>query len=178
MTLDQKVFEDLAMEATDLFYTHLIFAKEEGNLYEFFENHGMLGLLPQDYRDSFLAQESYGKIILIGDSSIGTDIIRRIFKDFGISSDRVELYLDYNKLTNRDFTGFRYSLEKYSHILAGPMPHSMKVRGQASSLINLLDSTEGFPPVKRLEGSHGLKITKANLRDALEQIIMKGDPMA
>lgn len=178
MTLGQRVFEDLAMEATDHFYSNLVFAKDERNLYEYLENYGMLGLLPQDYRDSFLSHERYGKIILIGDSSIGTDIIRRIFKDFGIPSDRVELHLDYNKLTNRDFTGLQYGLGKYSLILAGPMPHSMKARGPASSLIMFMESTDGFPPVKRLEGSHGAKITKANLREALEEIKKKGDIMA
>lgn len=173
MTLDQRVFEDLAMDATDMFYSNLIFAKEEGNLYEFFESHGMLGLLPQDYRDSFISHEEYGKIVLVGDSSIGIDIIHEIFKDYGISPDRMELYLDYNKLTNLDFTNFQYSLGKYSLILAGPMPHSMKAKGHASSLIKFMESSDGFPTVERLEGSHGPKITKANLRKALKEIKRK-----
>lgn len=172
MTLDTREFENLAMEAVDLFYSNLVFAYEEDYLEDYLDGHGMLTLLPRDYREAMRASYGQGKIVIIGKSKISPNIIRGLFKEYGVSPDRLELYLDYDKLTNLDLTSLHYSQGRYSLILLGPMPHSIRGKGDSTSFIDYLEERDGYPPVKRLRTAQGLKISRTSLRRVLDEVFV------
>ena len=50
------------------------------------------------------------------------------------------------------------------------MPHSVKDKGDFSSMITVMEKQEGYPPVIRM-GSNELKITKSNFEQALKGLL-------
>lgn len=59
---------------------------------------------------------------------------------------------------------------KYSAVLVGAMPHSVKDKGDFSSMITAMEKQEGYPLVIRM-GSNELKITKSNFEQALKGLL-------
>ena len=113
-----------------------------------------------------------GKIVIIGASEIKESIILAICKDAGISKSRVETCLDYEKAQKFDYKKLRYN-SMYSVVLFGAVPHSTVDRGDAGSIIVQLVSQSGYPPIKRLMAGEELKITKSNLKKAIQELLIK-----
>lgn len=93
-------------------------------------------------------------------------------KLIGISKEyefEVELYDDYEKITNMDFSKMRYS-NRISGIIAGPMPHSIKGMGSYSSGLEMLKNEPGYPPVVECIAGEKLKITATSLWKALQEL--------
>ncbi len=59
---------------------------------------------------------------------------------------------------------------QYRIILFGPTPHSGYGKGDSSSIITELESSEAYPRVERLISGNELKITKSNFREKLQQL--------
>lgn len=112
-----------------------------------------------------------GKIIVIGQSEVKKDVFAAIAKDCGFEKDRFEFYLDYEDAKTFDFKKTQWS-SKYSYIMAGPVPHSGKAKGDYSGIITALENQEGYPPVIRL-GIEKLRITKTSFREGLMLIKQK-----
>ena len=84
---------------------------------------------------------------------------------------RFELVLEYEGLNHYDFN--KLSKFDYSVILIGPAPHSVKGKGNYSSLIIMLEDNQDnyYPPVYRL--SQDSPITKSQVETALDDLIKK-----
>jgi hypothetical protein len=110
-----------------------------------------------------------GKIIVIGQSDVKAEALLSIAKKLGIDKNRFELYLDYEDAKTFNFKKMQWK-PQYALVMVGPMPHSGVGKGNSGSIIAALENTEGYPPVVRL-GSNGLKITKTDFRDKLEEML-------
>lgn len=87
-------------------------------------------------------------------------------KKFGFKIDIVD---DYDKISNIDFRNMRYS--SIDGVIVGPMPHSVKGKGNYSSLIEMLKNESGYPPVVECRISNGeLKVSKRSLWHALGEL--------
>ena len=64
-------------------------------------------------------------------------------KEYGFEKDDFEFYLDYDKMTNHDFS-FRKMTDKPKAIILGSNPHSLRGRGDYRSL-NAMLSEPGYP---------------------------------
>lgn len=113
-----------------------------------------------------------GKIVVIGKADIQKDVMLSVAKKVGISKDRIELYLDYDDAKKFDFRKLQWD-PSYSAVLVGPMPHSVKDKGDYSSIIAAMEKTEGYPPVFRM-GTNQLKISKSGFRNMLQELIETG----
>lgn len=107
------------------------------------------------------------KIILFGRIELKQNIMNAIAKDMGISPDRID-YVSYDDTTNYDISNLEYS-NKYSDILAGPVPHKAKNMGNYSSMIEAIEfNSEMFPPLIRVMDETGtLRISKSSFKNAL-----------
>ncbi len=110
-----------------------------------------------------------GIIIVIGYSDVDEKTLSAVAKGAGIGKERIKFYLNYEDPKTFDFKKTQWST-KYSCILAGPMPHSGKAKGDYSSVITALESQDGYPPVVRM-GANELKITKSSFRETIKFII-------
>ena len=113
-----------------------------------------------------------GKIIVIGQSDVKAEVLLAIGKKLGIDKDRFEMYLEYEDAKKFDFKSIQWQ-SRYSVILVGPMPHSGVSKGNAGSIITAIESDAGYPPVFRL-GKNGLKITKTDFKDKLQELLRTG----
>lgn len=132
---------------------------------------GFIGMA--DYRDNNGTKHKYsnGKIIIIGQSEVSKEKLIGVAKDYGISKDRFEFYLEYDDAKTVNLRKTRWSTN-YSCILVGPMPHSGEAKGDSSSIITELENDDGYPPVIRM-GRNGLKISKTSFRESIECAIKK-----
>ncbi len=95
--------------------------------------------------------------------------IKWLSKTYNFEAD---ITSDYDKITNLDFRKFRYN-DKYAAIIVGPMPHSVKGKGDYSSGIEMLKNEPGYPDVVECITSEKLKITKASIKKALQEVNYK-----
>lgn len=109
-----------------------------------------------------------GKIIVIGQSSVGIDILRMVVGKQGFEKSRFEFLLEYEDAKKYDFRKTLYSTA-YTAILVGPMGHSGKAKEDYSSIITALEQQDGYPPVYRM-GFNELKISKSSFQQALIQL--------
>lgn len=118
---------------------------------------------------------SRAKIVLIGDSCLSVRDIKMHVKKKGLDPNRVELILDYDKLTNFDINKFRNNAN-YSNIIFGAIPHKIKGIGDYKSAISMMQQeSEQFPKIIIATDGHGNKITKSSLDKALEKTQMYMD---
>ena len=86
-----------------------------------------------------------------------------------INKNRFEFCLDYNEAKTFPYRKMQYS-PKYSAVLVGAMPHSVKDKGDFSSMITAMEKQDGYPPVIRM-GSNELKITKTGFCNCLKNLL-------
>ena len=111
-----------------------------------------------------------GKIIVSGQSDVKANVLLSIAKRLGLDKNRFELYLDYEDAKTFNFKKMYYK-PQYALVMVGPMPHSGVGKGDSGSIIAALENDEGYPPVVRL-GSNGLKITKTDFKNKLDEMIL------
>lgn len=116
--------------------------------------------------------ETYTKgcIVILGASAVKEEILMAICENAGISKNRVEVCLEYDKLQKYDISKFYYKPE-YRVIFVGPMPHSAKGKKGSSSIIAEMENKQGYPRVIRLDQNGELKITKSNFKKAIWELI-------
>ena len=112
-----------------------------------------------------------GIIVVIGESEVKESVLTGIAKKYGISKDRLEFCLDYEKAKNYEYRKLQYA-PKYRAVLFGPVPHSTSGKEDFSSVITNMEQTAGYPQVIRITESNGihLKITKTSFSTALSKL--------
>lgn len=94
------------------------------------------------------------KIFLCAGTQISKDDIMKVAKDFHLD-DRIEMELDYNKISGISFNKFRDS-QSYKYIIFGQCPHKAKEIGKYGSVISRMESeSEHYPEVIVLKNSQG-----------------------
>lgn len=160
---------DIMAEASHRLHQEIRSAFKMNNLEGYLASIDMHDLYPVSVEPQF-DTDPEGKILLVGQAQIKENQIIGCFEELGIARDRVELRLGYEELKNYSFKSLQYNYN-YRLVLFGPIPHSGKDKGDASSIITQLETTDGYPRVVRLEDSHGLKITRTSLKRALKKQI-------
>ncbi|WP_368645340.1 hypothetical protein AB4027_10810 [Alkalibacterium putridalgicola] len=173
MVVTSDILLDIITEASYRFQKEIKKANDNNRIQEYLTGLGMEDLMPEVDPEPIYDTFPDGKILIIGDSKIGENIIKGCLKDLGIDKGRVECYLDYSKATNKDFTSIQYN-PNYRLVLFGPLPHSMKGKGTNSSLITHMENTDGYPKTIQLRSNDKLKITKTNIKEAVTDEIYKG----
>jgi len=112
-----------------------------------------------------------GKIVVLGESNVPEAVLLSIAKNMGIEKKRFEFHLGYNEAKMFDGRKMRWN-PAYSLVLVGPMPHSGTSKGDASSIITALETSDGYPPVIRL-GTNSLKISKSDFKAKLTEALQK-----
>ncbi len=113
-----------------------------------------------------------GKIIVIGQSEVKENVLLAIAKKLGLEKSRFDFYLEYDDAKTFNFKKMQWN-STYTAVLVGPMGHSGAGKGDYSSVISAIESEDGYPPVIRL-GSNGLKITKSDFKNKLEELMKSG----
>lgn len=158
-------------EASHRLHSQIKCAFKCGTLERYLSSIGMANLYPRKNYTLYDTNPN-GKILIIGDSRISEREIYGIMKEFGISKERVEL-LSYDEAKRYSFRTIQYNAN-YRLILFGPIPHSGKGKQDKASIISQVENNDGYPKVVRLYDSHGLKITKSSLKNAINQEILCG----
>lgn len=119
----------------------------------------------------------YGKIVIIGASATKRNQFEGMFKaKYDLSNaevqKRFEFVFEYEGLDHYDFR--KLSKDKYAAILIGPVPHSVKGKGDSSSLVVMLEENKegSFPPVYRL--SQDEAISKSQVKNKLDELVKSG----
>lgn len=165
--------EKLQIELNDRLGEILSLLNRTGRLEEFLELIGLKNLL---FHDNAYETFKNGTIVVIGASPVKEAVLLAIGERLGISRDRFEFHLEYKDAQSLNVSNFRYNL-KYSLIMVGPMPHSGVGKEDAGSIISAMESKDGYPPVVRL-GANGLKISKSDFRNKLQESIDTGKIVA
>ena len=160
--LDERLKYELDEHLTQI----LTRLNREGRLDELLEILGLSDLLkPEPMYTCF----DNGKIVVLGESNVAEDVL--LAKGLGLDKKRFEFHLGYDEAKMFDGRKMQWN-PAYSLILVGPMPHSGTSKGDASSIITALETTEGYPPVIRL-GSNSLKISKSDFKTKLTEAMQK-----
>ena len=171
--------EDLT-NIIDIIRQKVFTAYVNGDLEPLLNKYGIEYLSNDKTTDENILGTPTGKILIIGESAVKQNNIIGMLKDpeFGFTNTtimkRFEFVFEYETLNSYSFR--KLTKWNYAVILAGPMPHSVKGRGDNSSLLTMLERNEDdiFPPVVRLTANEQLKITKQNVHDTILDLMKKG----
>lgn len=149
----------------------LCVANQDGTLGMLLKHMGLEHVLNGD--DIYRTDEARrGDIIVLGDPRVEVRHLQGVAKDIGIAKERIR-FLDFDEAQKCDISIWQYS-QTIAAILCGPLPHKGTGMGDVSSMVVALETGEGFPPVKRLQCSTGLKLTKSSFRTALCELLADG----
>ena len=149
-------------------------AYKAGTLVEYLTKIGMEDLYPQKRSTEWDGAFPDGKIVVFGDSSVQARDILKSIETVGINRERVELKLGYYDRSCDEFIrNLRYN-NKYRLILAGPKPHSNVATGDFSSALAMMQNTDGYTKVIPLIANGRLKITKTNVKLAVQNEVDAG----
>ncbi len=164
LALGVEELEKLVEEITDKVRKELFLANRTGKLDEVIEKYGV-----SNKQERYV--ERNAKILIIGDSQVSEDNIRKLAKAFKLNTNIIECELDYKKIKNYSFEKLENN-PRYECILVGPMPHSVKGKASYESIISKMESEEDvYPPVYRITNANELKITKSSLKHVFENLV-------
>ncbi len=169
MALDINEFEELMDEITHRFSR----ANNDGTLKDLLDKLDWGSLLTSDAEPLFTFEN--GKILVIGEQTVGIEQLRMTVKKLGLSVDRFEFMLDYERAQTFVYGKLAYS-PTYRVVLVGALPHSTTGTGQSGSLLAELENhPEKYPRTVALRSEEGtLKITKSGFKKALLQLKDEG----
>jgi len=104
-------------------------------------------------------------ILIIGRSQIAENEIKKIFKEFGIDTNRVIVQREYDELKKQ---GVNINPDKYSLILIGPTPHKTATTGDACGTMKKIQEICGNKVIV-LENNGHPKITRNTIEQAILQ---------
>lgn len=169
MLLDNEIKIEIATNVSKAIMKQVFEKETEFELRNYLKSIGLIDLMPPE-TDNFIRN---GDIYIFGDISIKEHIIYQIFKDLEIDQSRVKIVNDYDKFKTYNFDRFQYDM--YTRIIFfGPIPHSTQGKSEYSSVIQKMESEEGYPKVVKLGTKGTLKVTKTNLKDAIMKEIESG----
>ena len=154
--------ENLTQELKDKLTSILIRLNRSNKLEEFLELIGLSNLLKNE---NVFTPFKNGKILVVGQSKVKKEDLLSVAKDLGFQKDRFEFMLGYYDAKKYNFKNLQWN-PNYCLVLVGPMPHSTTAKGEYSSVIAMMESAEGYPPIIRL-GLNELHITKSNFKSNL-----------
>lgn len=157
-------------EAIKYFTEELTQAFKNNNLKTVLTKYHYPDLAPTMVDDSIGSPD--GKILIIGETNCKVKDLQGIFNVMGLKG-RLECHTDYEALQRYKFNNLMYN-NKYRLIIVGPMPHSTYGKDEFSSVIARMENTEGFPLVRRATANGGLKITKTNIKQILQEELESG----
>ena len=144
--------------------TELELAQKEDAISEFLDKYGIIF-----EEESLPVNTRTMKILVFGALAGKVDNYKAVIKNMGIKADNVVFENDYDRLSRYDVSKLEYSME-YSDIIAGPVPHSQKGRGDVSSFIALVKNNPNrYPRLIEARANDKLKITITNFKEALLQ---------
>jgi hypothetical protein len=163
--LESEELIALINKALPLVRNKLFIANANGELAECLSGFGLSELLADE--DSCRPEESkYGRIIVIGDSMVDERHLRGRAEGMGILKNRLE-FIGFREIKRNDIRIWQHNTS-IAAILCGPVPHMGEGIEDASGIVTALeDRDSGYPPVKRMDTGHGLKITKKTFSEAL-----------
>ena len=173
MKVNSENLLDIIADASYRLHIGIKSAYKSGNLQGYLSSIGMIDLFPCENETQLYDTNPIGKILIVGDTKLKDNIIYGCLKGYGISKERIELQIGYEDIKNYSFKSIQYN-PNYRLILFGPVPHSGECKKEKSSIITQIESMDGYPKVVRLTDGHGLKITKASLKNAIFQEIKIG----
>lgn len=160
--LAEKIYQKVLKEVAE--------ASQTNNVSEVLKKYGLEDEIEYTFYDL-----NNSKILVVGDSRVSKDDLIAIAKKYGINKNKLEFELDYNKLTNYNFSNLRNSMN-YSDVLVGPLPHKVEgIEGYSSFLAMVDHCPEEFPKVIRLENANELKITKESFKTGLLETRLYND---
>ena len=108
---------------------------------------------------------NHGKILVIGGTELGVNVMQGIAKTYGFVKQDFE-FVDYDKA--KGYTDRIRKDGKYSAVIIGACPHKTAgIRGY-SSTVEMLKQMEGMPYTADARSKSGsLKVTKESFREAL-----------
>lgn len=116
------------------------------------------------------AKKSF-KILVLGASQITEKQMWGIAGTAGIAKEQLVLHLEYEENKRFNLDSLKYN-SPFQGILLGPIAHKVVDLGDHASVLQKLQSEEGFPPVEEVRTHAGeLKITKTSFREALLRML-------
>ncbi|MDY6290749.1 MAG: hypothetical protein SPL86_04610 [Succiniclasticum sp.] len=174
MTVTTDELLDIIASAGLRLQREIKLAYKAGTLEDYLSKIGMEDLFPKKSTLEWDGAFPNGKIVILGESSVRDRDILKSIDSVGISPDRVELKLGYYDRSNEEFIRtLRYN-NKYRLVLVGPMPHSTTATGSFSSALSMMQNTDGYTKVVPLRVNGELKITKTNIKQAVQNAIDSG----
>ena len=115
------------------------------------------------------------KIFLCAGTDISKDLIIKVLSDYKLEN-RVEMELDYKKITSINFDKFRDS-QTYKYIIFGQTPHKTKCIGTYGSIISRIQNEQDhYPEVIIMTDSQNKPHLSVNgLHKAMQNIFIKED---
>lgn len=111
------------------------------------------------------------KILVIGESPVEIDQLKKATKELHIPLEQVEFRLGYKEAHRYDYSQLKKN-HTYSDVLVGPMPHKVrKCEGgsRGTSFIAMAEATPDlFPHIIRLMSGGALKITRHSFQEGLK----------
>lgn len=164
MAYSQSEFAAIKAKIIAKISFELELAQENGTLDEFIEKYGIV-------TEKFdIPVNRKMKILVIGRLAGNlNDYIMNAKKKLGLNSDVFQFENDYDKITNLNVERLRYS-NVYSDIICGPVPHSIKGKGDNSSIISMIDnSPREFPNLVKASANESLKISVSGFIEAIRK---------
>ncbi len=166
MVLESVEFEELMEEITH----RLSVANIDGSLQDIIAKLGWETLLPNQAEPLFTFKR--GKILVIGEQTVETEILRMTANRLGLDSNRFEFQLGYEAAKTYNYAKLAYNTN-YRVILIGATPHSTTGTGNSGSLLaELQNHPDKYPRTCDLRTGDGtLKITKTNFKQTLQKLL-------
>ena len=164
MAYSQSEFAAIKAKIIAKISFELELAQENGTLDEFIEKYGIV-------TEKFdIPVNKRMKILVIGRLAGNlNDYIMNAKKKLGLSSDVFQFETDYDRLTNYNAERLRYS-NTYSDIICGPIPHSVKGKGDNSSIISMIEnSPREFPNLVKASANESLKISVSGFIESIRK---------
>ena len=139
MPLEYNELEPIIAETIEKVRADIIRANMMGTLDLVLEKYGVDAALP-DYGTK---QRSGDTILVLGALSIGKDDLNNLFRRFKVK-ERCFEFVEYDDVTNFNFAKL-IANTKYSDVFVGPVPHKAMNIGDASSVIEYLQSSNEIP---------------------------------
>jgi len=173
MQITKDDLVDIITDASYRLHREIKQAYKDGTIEEYLEKVEMADLLPQQDPQPIYDTLADGKILIVGQTKLKPKDIYAICKNQGIDKTRLELHLNYEDVKSMDFRKYQYQAN-YRLMLFGPVPHSGVAKGDKSSIINELESSDGYPKIIRMTDANSMKITKSNLKRVIGEEIISG----
>ena len=164
--LDYKEMVSLINSVTEKISKELYIANRFGTLEEALKKYN----LEEEKEIESSCYLPNSKVLIIGAINSNKNDIYKTFKNIGISSDRVEIFEDFEKLTGFDVERLRYNT-KYSDILVCAVPHKMKNIGDYPDMISMIEHNQSeFPLLNKITNEAGeLRFSISGLKKAIEK---------